>query len=132
MDIVIINTSKLRVALSNRAKSKGYKSVTAYLAANGINSSVINKTEGRFSRYADRVSFSIDVYTTYGAVYEDVWKQLSECAGANKDVFEIERLKGDKGTGHYGKLEPRIAELEDRIKNLEKMVDDLRKELGVD
>lgn len=53
MDIVIINTSKLRVALSNCAKNKGYKSVTAYLAANGINFSVINKTEGRFSRYAD-------------------------------------------------------------------------------
>lgn len=132
MDIVIINTSKLRVALSNRAKSKGYKSVTAYLAANGINSSVINKAEGRFSRYADRISFSIDVYTTYGAVYEDVWKQLLECTGADKDVFEIERLRGDKGAGRYGKLEPRIAKLEDRIKNLEKMVDDLRKELGVD
>ena len=67
MDIVIVNTSKLRVALSKLAKEQNTTSVTAMLNANNMNSSLIAKAENRFNSYSDKVQFEIDEYTTYGA-----------------------------------------------------------------
>lgn len=131
MDVVIVNTSKLRVALNNCAKSKGYKSITALFTANSISSSVIKKAEDRFLRYQNRVSFPIDIYTAYGAIYEDMWEQICDVSGIKRDDLECGRITGDKG-GNLKGLEHRVEELESMVASLKLAVDDLRKELGVD
>lgn len=97
MDIVIVNTSKLRVALNNCAKSKGYKSMTALMTANSLSSSTVKKAEDRFSRYQDRVSFPVDMYVAYGAIYEDMWEHMCDVFGIKRDDLEYERIAGDKG-----------------------------------
>lgn len=94
MDIVIVNTSKLRVALSKLAKEQNTTSVTAMLNANNMNSSLIAKAENRFNSYSDKVQFEVDEYTTYGAFYEDIWKQIIALSShIRKENFELERFE---------------------------------------
>lgn len=129
MDIVIVNTSKLRVALSKLAKEQNTTSVTAMLNANNMNSSLIAKAENRFNSYSDKVRFEIDEYTTYGAFYEDIWKQIIALSShIRKEDFELERFeKVSESTSKYRKLDSRIAKLEDTVLNLMKLVEELRR-----
>ena len=129
MDIVIVNTSKLRVALSKLAKEQNTTSVTAMLNANNMNSSLIAKAENRFNSYSDKIRFEIDEYTTYGAFYEDIWKQIIALSlHIRKEDFELERFeKVSKSTSEYRKLDSRIAKLEDTVLNLMKLVEELRR-----
>ena len=129
MDIVIVNTSKLRVALSKLAKEQNTTSVTAMLNANNMNSSLIAKAENRFNSYSDKIRFEIDEYTTYGAFYEDIWKQIIALSShIRKEDFELERFeKVSKSTSEYRKLDSRIAKLEDTVLNLMKSVEELRR-----
>lgn len=129
MDIVIVNTSKLRVALSKLAKEQNTTSVTAMLNANNMNSSLIAKAENRFNSYSDKIRFEIDEYTTYGAFYEDIWKQIIALSShIRKEDFELERFeKVSKSTSEYRKLDSRIAKLEDTVLNLMKLVEELRR-----
>ena len=129
MDIVIVNTSKLRVALSKLAKEQNTTSVTAMLNANNMNSSLIAKAENRFNSYSDKIRFEIDEYTTYGAFYEDIWKQIIALSPhIRKEDFELERFeKVSKSTSEYRKLDSRIAKLEDTVLNLMKLVEELRR-----
>jgi hypothetical protein len=128
MDIVIVNTSKLRVALSKLAKEQT-TSVTAMLNANNMNSSLIAKAENRFNSYSDKVRFEIDEYTTYGAFYEDIWKQIIALSShIRKEDFELERFeKVSESTSKYRELDSRIAKLEDTVLNLMKLVEELRR-----
>lgn len=129
MDIVIVNTSKLRVALSKLAKEQNTTSVTAMLNANNMDSSLIAKAENRFNSYSDKIRFEIDEYTTYGAFYEDIWKQIIALSShIRKEDFELERFeKVSKSTSEYRKLDSRIAKLEDTVLNLMKLVEELRR-----
>jgi hypothetical protein len=129
MDIVIVNTSKLRVALSKLAKEQNTTSVTAMLNANNMNSSLIAKAENRFNSYSDKVRFEIDEYTTYGAFYEDIWKQIIALSShIRKEDFELERFeKVSESTSKYRELDSRIAKLEDTVLNLMKLVEELRR-----
>lgn len=129
MDIVIVNTSKLRVALSKLAKEQNTTSVTAMLNANNMNSSLIAKAENRFGSYSDKVQFEIDEYTTYGAFYEDIWKQIIALSShIRKEDFELERFeKVSESTSKYRELDSRIAKLEDTVLNLMKLVEELRR-----
>lgn len=129
MDIVIVNTSKLRVALSKLAKEQNTTSVTAMLNANNMNSSLIAKAENRFNSYSDKIRFEIDEYTTYGAFYEDIWKQIIALSShIRKKDFELERFeKVSESTSKYRKLDSRIAKLEDTVLNLMKLVKELRR-----
>lgn len=129
MDIVIVNTSKLRVALSKLAKEQNTTSVTAMLNANNMNSSLIAKAENRFGSYFDKVQFEIDEYTTYGAFYEDIWKQIIALSShIRKEDFELERFeKVSESTSKYRELDSRIAKLEDTVLNLMKLVEELRR-----
>nr|DAM18557.1 MAG TPA: hypothetical protein [Bacteriophage sp.] len=129
MDIVIVNTSKLRVALSKLAKEQNTTSVTAMLNANNMNSSLIAKAENRFNSYSDKIRFEIDEYTTYGAFYEDIWKQIIALSShIRKEDFELERFeKVSKSTSEYRKLDSRITKLEDTVLNLMKLVEELRR-----
>lgn len=129
MDIVIVNTSKLRVALSKLAKEQNTTSVTAMLNANNMNSSLIAKAENRFNSYSDKIRFEIDEYTTYGAFYEDIWKQIIALSShIRKEDFELERFeKVSESTSKYRKLDSRIAKLEDTVLNLMKLVEELRR-----
>lgn len=129
MDIVIVNTSKLRVALSKLAKEQNTTSVTAMLNANNMNSSLIAKAENRFNSYSDKIRFEIDEYTTYGAFYEDIWKQIIALSShIRKEDFELERFeKVSESTSKYRKLDSRIAKLEDTVLNLMKLVKELRR-----
>lgn len=129
MDIVIVNTSKLRVALSKLAKEQNTTSVTAMLNANNMNSSLIAKAENRFNSYSDKVQFEVDEYTTYGAFYEDIWKQITALSShIRKEDFELERFeKVSESTSKYRELDSRIAKLEDTVLNLMKLVEELRR-----
>lgn len=129
MDIVIVNTSKLRVALSKLAKEQNTTSVTAMLNANNMNSSLIAKAENRFNSYSDKVRFEIDEYTTYGAFYEDIWKQIIALSShIRKEDFELERFeKVSESTSKYRELDSRIVKLEDTVLNLMKLVEELRR-----
>lgn len=129
MDIVIVNTSKLRVALSKLAKEQNTTSVTAMLNANNMNSSLIAKAENRFNSYSDKVQFKVDEYTTYGAFYEDIWKQIIALSShIRKEDFELERFeKVSESTSKYRELDSRIAKLEDTVLNLMKLVEELRR-----
>lgn len=128
MDIVIVNTSKLRVALSKLAKEQNTTSVTAMLNANNMNSSLIAKAENRFNSYSDKVQFEVDEYTTYGAFYEDIWEQIVGLSShIRKEDFELERFKKvSESTSKYKELENRIAKLEDAVLNLMKLAEGLR------
>nr|DAM13229.1 MAG TPA: hypothetical protein [Bacteriophage sp.] len=130
MDIVIVNTSKLRVALSKLAKEQNTTSVTAMLNANNMNSSLIAKAENRFNSYSDKVRFEIDEYTTYGAFYEDIWKQIIALSShIRKEDFELERFeKVSESTSKYRELDSRITKLEDTVLNLMKLVEELRRQ----
>ena len=66
MDIVIVNTSKLRVAITNIAKKQGLKSRTALFRANGLSSGIISDAEDRFEQYSDKVHFETENFTNYG------------------------------------------------------------------
>lgn len=129
MDIVIINTSKLRVALSKLAKEQNATSITAMLNANNMNSSLIAKTENRFNSYSNKVQFEVDEYTTYGAFYEDIWEQIVGLSShIRKEDFELERFKKvSESTSKYRELENRIAKLEDTVLNLMKLAEELRR-----
>lgn len=129
MDIVIVNTSKLRVALSKLAKEQNTTSVTAMFNANNMNSSLIAKAENRFNSYSDKVQFEVDEYTTYGAFYEDIWKQIIALSShIRKEDFELERFeKVSESTPKYRELDSRIAKLEDTVLNLMKLVEELRR-----
>lgn len=130
MDIVIVNTSKLRVALSKLAKEQNTTSVTAMLNANNMNSSLIAKAEKRFNSYSDKVQFEVDEYTTYGAFYEDIWKQIIALSShIRKENFELERFeKVSESTSKYRELDSRITKLEDTVLNLMKLVEELRRQ----
>jgi hypothetical protein len=130
MDIVIVNISKLRVALSKLAKEQNTTSVTAMLNANNMNSSLIAKAENRFNSYSDKVRFEIDEYTTYGAFYEDIWKQIIALSShIRKEDFELERFeKVSESTSKYRELDSRITKLEDTVLNLMKLVEELRRQ----
>lgn len=130
MDIVIVNTSKLRVALSKLAKEQNTTSVTAMLNANNMNSSLIAKAENRFNSYSDKVQFEVDEYTTYGAFYEDIWKQIIALSShIRKENFELERFeKVSESTSKYRELDSRITKLEDTVLNLMKLVEELRRQ----
>lgn len=130
MDIVIVNTSKLRVTLSKLAKEQNTTSVTAMLNANNMNSSLIAKAENRFNSYSDKVRFEIDEYTTYGAFYEDIWKQIIALSShIRKEDFELERFeKVSESTSKYRELDSRITKLEDTVLNLMKLVEELRRQ----
>lgn len=130
MDIVIVNTSKLRVALSKLAKEQNATSVTAMLNANNMSSSLIAKAENRFNSYSDKVQFEVDEYTTYGAFYEDIWKQIIALSShIRKENFELERFeKVSESTSKYRKLDSRITKLEDTVLNLMKLVEELRRQ----
>lgn len=129
MDIVIVNTSKLRVALSKLAKEQNATSTTAMLNANNMNSSLIAKAENRFDSYSNKVQFEVDEYTTYGAFYEDVWEQIVGLSlHIRKEDFELERFKKvSESTSKYRELENRIAKLEGTVLNLMKLVEELRR-----
>ena len=73
MDIVIVNTSKLRVAMANVAKKRGLKSRTALFKANGLSSGIISDAEDRFGQYSDKIHFEIESFTSYGVFYGDIW-----------------------------------------------------------
>lgn len=128
MNMVIINTSKLRVALKMTADKKKYNSITAMLNDNGLNSSIIAKTENRFSQYADKINFEVDNYVRYGAIYEDIWKQVVEVTGISKEDFELEQIElVAKGSVGVRELDVRVNKLEETVLNLMKIVEELNK-----
>lgn len=51
MNIVIVNTSKLRIALLKAAKKQNMTSITMIFNKNNINSATIAKAENRFNTY---------------------------------------------------------------------------------
>ena len=129
MDMVIINASKLRVALKMVADKKGYNSQTALLRNNGLSSSIIAEIENRMSQYVDKIHFSMDNYVKYGAVYDDMWNQIVKITGINKDDFELERIQiASHASGGVKELEARISKLEETVLNLMKLVEEIRKE----
>ena len=61
MDIVILNTSRLRVAIDKYVKKNNERSMTDCFKRNNLNSSVLAKSENRFvSTYKNKVSFEVD------------------------------------------------------------------------
>ena len=93
MNIVIVNTSKLRIALLKAAKKQNMTNITMMFNKNNINSATIAKAENRFNTYKAKVSFNIDDYTAYGAFYEDVWEHIVSVAQIlDKKIFELEKI----------------------------------------
>lgn len=128
MDMMILNTSRLRVAVNEVAKRKNEKSMTALFRNNGMNSSVLAKAEKRFSTYADKVNFEIEKYTSYGAMYEDMWQQIVSAFELKKEDFELERVAVVNNSKSNKELELRVSELEEMVSRLIKVVEELRGE----
>lgn len=124
MNIVIVNTSKLRIALLKAAKKQNMANITMMFNKNNINSATIAKAENRFNTYKAKVSFNIDEYTAYGAFYEDVWEQIVSISHIlNKGIFELEKIKPITKTKSYEDLEMRITRLEDTVTSLMKSLE---------
>lgn len=67
MDIVILNTSRLRVAIDKYVKKNNEHSMTDCFKRKNLNSSILSKSENRFvSSYKNKVTAEIDEYITYG------------------------------------------------------------------
>lgn len=130
MDVVILNTSRLRVAISNYVKKNNEVSMAECLKRNNVNTSVLSKSETRFiSAYKNKVSFKVDEYTLYGAVYSDVWERIKKIFGLKPEDFELERISvvSTYRCGDKSKLEARISDLEEKYIVLAKIVEELRK-----
>ena len=133
MDIVIINSSRLRVAVNKIVKTKNESSMSGLLTKNGISSSLFSKSERRFETYRHKVHFEVDEFTMYGAIYEDVWQQLFESLELNSADFEIERMKPITNIPSALKscvdteIENRISKLEETVIKLMKQVDELQR-----
>ena len=128
MNIMILNTSRLRVAVNEVAKRKNEKSMTALFRNNGMNSSVLAKAEKRFSTYADKVNFEIEKYTSYGAMYEDMWQQIVSAFELKKEDFELERVAVAVNVKSNKELELRVSDLEEKVIHLMKIIEEMRKE----
>lgn len=132
MDIVIVNTSKLRVAIANVAKKQGLKSRTALFKANGLNSGIISDAEDRFGQYSDKIHFKVEDYTNYGVFYDDMWQQIVSLSPSIKETdFVLEKLeKPLQGATKYKELDSRITKLEDTVLRMMELVEKLRKDVG--
>ena len=90
MDIVILNTSRLRVAIDKYVKKNNEHSMTDCFKRKNLNSSILSKSENRFvSSYKNKVTAEIDEYTTYGAMYSDGWQQIKNSFGFKAEDFEV-------------------------------------------
>lgn len=133
MDIVIINTSRLRVAVNKIVKAKNESSMSSLLTKNGISSSLFSRSERRFETYRHKVHFETDEFVMYGAIYEDAWQQLIESLKLEATDFEIERMKpitnipsGLKSCVDV-EVENRISKLEEAVIKLMKQVNELQR-----
>lgn len=127
MDMVILNTSRLRVAVNRFAKENNENSMTALFKRNGMNSSVLAKAETRFSTYADKVNFEIEEYTSYGAMYDDMWQQIVSAFKLKKEDFELERISvAVNGKSNCKELELKVSDLEEKVIHLMKGVEEMR------
>lgn len=90
----------------------------------------MQRQKKRFNSYSDKVQFEVDEYTTYGAFYEDIWKQIIALSShIRKENFELERFeKVSESTSKYRELDSRITKLEDTVLNLMKLVEELRRQ----
>ena len=129
MVIVILNTSRLRVAIDKYVKKNNEHSMTDCFKRKSLNSSILSKSENRFvSSYKNKVTAEIDEYTTYGAMYSDVWQQIKTSFGFKAEDFEIERLPVASNSLNNGKvLDRRISDLEEKYIVLAKIVEELRR-----
>ena len=129
MDIVILNTSRLRVAIDKYVKKNNEHSMTDCFKRKNLNSSILSKSENRFvSSYKNKVTAEIDEYTTYGAMYSDVWQQIKNSFGFKAEDFEVERLPATSNSLTNGKaLDRRISDLEEKYIVLAKIVEELRR-----
>lgn len=129
MDIVILNTSRLRVAIDKYVKKNNEHSMTDCFKRKNLNSSILSKSENRFvSSYKNKVTAEIDEYTTYGAMYSDVWQQIKTSFDFKAEDFEIERLPVTSNSLTNGKvLDRRISDLEEKYIVLAKTVEELRR-----
>ena len=130
MDIAILNTSRLRVAIDKYVKKNNERSMTNCFERNNLSSSVLAKSENRFvSTYKNKVSFEVDEYTSYGAMYADVWEQIKKVFSFKSEDFELERISVISTYRHDGnaELEERISNLEEKYIDLAKIVEELRR-----
>ena len=136
MNIVIANTSRLRVAVNKIAKNKNESSMTSLLTKNGISCSLFSKAERRFEQYRSMVKFDIDDFTMYGAIYEDTWQQLIDSLEINEKDFEMETIPAITNVPSALKavvnteLENRIFTLEKKVSELEKKISDYKRMLS--
>lgn len=99
MDIVILNTSRLRVAIDKYVKKNNEHSMTDCFKRKNLNSSILSKSENRF----------VSSYK-------------------NKVTAEIERLPATSNSLTNGKvLDRRISDLEEKYIVLAKIVEELRR-----
>jgi hypothetical protein len=130
MDIVIINLSKLRVALTSTAKDSKLTSLTALLSQIGLAKGTIYDSKRRFEvNYKDKVNFVPEKCTDYGAIYEDTWKTLLDRVPSLKTSdFEIERIEKmvSKSSG-YADLGLRVSNLENTVLNLMNVIEEMRR-----
>lgn len=129
MEVVILNLSRVRVAMDKYAKKHGASSMSEIMKSEKFDTSALSKATKRFDKeFANNVSFTVDEYINYGAMYNDVWKQLSSMFELNDDDFVIERKIVHTSTRTtLSNLGLRIAELEERYLKLANEVEQLRK-----
>lgn len=129
MDIVIVNTSRLRVAIDKYVKKNNEHSMTDCFKRKKLNANILAKSESRFdSSYKDKVTAEIDEYTKYGAMSSDMWQQIKTSFGFKAEDFEIERIAIISKSLTNGKdLARRISVLEEKYITLAKIVEELRR-----
>ena len=128
--ILIINTSKMRVAINNIARLTN-DSMTSYCKKINIDNSNIPTAEDRFRKqYANKVDFEIDKYTTYGAMYLDVYEQFVNGFGLDGEDFIEQEIESEKKNTAFKELEKRIETLEEKVLNLMIELDKLNKRVN--
>lgn len=129
MEVFILNLSRVRVAIDKYVKKHGASSMSEIMKKNHFDTSIISRAQKRFDKnFADIVSFSLDDYTSYGAMYEDTWKQLCDMFDLNSDDFVLERkIDHTSKRNTLSSLKLRVTELEERYLALANEVEQLRK-----
>ena len=123
MKILIVNMSKLRVAIRRKAAQLNL-TMTEYFNGNcNVDMNILAKSERRFDeKYADKVTVDLEDYTQYGAIFEDTFNEINRGLGIDTDIFVVEEIE----SAGEGKMNNR-----DLLKRIERLESDYHTLLSV-
>ena len=114
MKLYIVNNSKLRNAISNKAKEKKVTFSAILESTGAMSNSVVRKAELRFDKYSGNLDFEPDMFTSYAIYYADIYEEICKILGLDMDLLLIQEIKKEEPVT-VNSLAIRVRELEDRL-----------------